>query len=91
MKIEDFISMESNRPNHLMLSVLTCICCEDISVGIVLRSGHCTQSTVNREMSINTGPGHLVQIFALVSAVHPYLESWRVWPCATKLADMIYR
>lgn len=30
MKIEDFISMESNRPNHLMLSVLTCICCEDI-------------------------------------------------------------
>ena len=84
--------MESNRPNHLMLSVLTCICCEDIF------SWYCAakwtlpaQSTVNREMSINTGPGHLVQIFALVSAVHPYLESWRVWPCATKLADMIYR
>ena len=44
MKIEDFISMESNRPNHLMLSVLTCICCEDISVGIVLRSGLCQHS-----------------------------------------------
>ena len=47
MKIEDFISMESNRPNHLMLSVLTCICCEDIF------SWYCaakwTQHTVNSQ------------------------------------------
>ena len=50
MKIEDFISMESNRPNHLMLSVLTCICCEDIfSWYCAVKWTQPAQSTVNSQ------------------------------------------
>ena len=59
MKIEDFISMESNRPNHLMLSVLTCICCEDIF------SWYCAAKwTLPAQSTVNSQQGDVNQHWA---------------------------